>query len=419
MNIAVIGAGVVGVCTAYELALDGHQVTVFEKSASIAEGASFASGGLVAPSLGALLSHPQWPSGALTALRRLLQTARAGTALSMDDLRWLLAWSRHRSEKDFFATLAANHALLDASVARLHDIAQRTGLAFDRSEGQLALLATARDAERFAPKLETLKRLGVVFKALSAAEARATETGLSSTLPLHSAVHFPNDEVGNCRQFAQLLKEAAQAQGVVFRPGVAVRGVAPGASVSVVLEGASAAQAFDRVVLCCGGDPTRLVRLALPDSRRAVVHSQSLSLPLREPLNGPRSAVVDVASQVAVVRMGNRIRVSGGAALGRAKATNDEKSFRPLYRALNTHFPGAANLREGVQAWTGSSLFIGDGLPMIGPTPAPGVFLNVGHGHNGWGMACGSARLLADLVGNKPSSLDAAAYSPLRFARTT
>jgi D-amino-acid dehydrogenase len=418
MNIAVIGAGIVGICTAYELAMDGHRVTVYEKSASIAEGASFANGGLLAPSLGAVLSHPQWPSGALTSWRRLLQTARVGGGTRLEDLRWLITWSRRRSEQDFLAALAANHALLEASMVQLHDIVRRTGLSFDRSEGQLALFATARESERFAPKLEALKRLGVAFKNLSAQEARKLEPGLGAALPVHSAVQFPQDAVGNCRHFAQLLKEAAQAQGVVFCLGTNVQTIAPAAQPGIILETGATPLAFDRIVVCCGSDPSRFMRMAAPHCRRAVVHSQSLSLHLREPLNGPRSAVVDTASQVAIVRLGNRIRVSGGASLGRPMTTSDEQSFRPLYRALNTHFPGAANLREGVQAWTGSSLFIGDGLPLIGPTPLPGVLLNTGHGHNGWGMACGSARLLADLIGNKPTRLDAAAFNPLRFTRT-
>jgi D-amino-acid dehydrogenase len=417
MNIAVIGAGVVGISTAYELALDGHHVTVFEKGACVAEGASFANGGLLAPSLVQPLSHPQWPSGALTYLRRLFQSVRMGGATSVNDLRWSLAWSKSRSKKEFLAAFAAKHALLEASLVRLHSTVQRTNLTFDHSSGQLVLLSSQRDAQRFAPQLEALKHLGVPFKALTPDEARAIETGLSATLPLHSAVHFPQDAVGNCRQFAQRLKEAALALGVDFRLGAAVQTISGSAVPSVVLEGNAVPQAFDRVVVCCGNDPTRFVRLTRTAARRAVVHRHSLSLHLREPLNGPRSAVVDAATQVTMVRIGNRIRVTGGAALGRPAVAQDERSFRPLYHALSTHFPGAANMREGVQTWTGSSLFIGDGLPLIGPTHAPGVFLNMGHGHNGWGMACGSARLLADLLGNRTTGLDASAFSPLRFGR--
>jgi len=159
-----------------------------------------------------------------------------------------LAWSKSRANKDFSAAFAAKHALLEASVARFHSIVQRANLTLDHSAGQMVLFSGPREAQRFAPKLETLKHLGVAYKALTPNEARTIETGLSATLPLHSAVQFPQDEVGNCRQFAQRLKEAAQAQGVAFRLGTTVQGIAGDTVPKLALDGNAVPQAFDRVV---------------------------------------------------------------------------------------------------------------------------------------------------------------------------
>jgi len=104
MNIAVIGAGVVGISTAFELAQDGHQVTAFEKGASVAEGASFANGGLLAPSLVQTLFHPQWPSGALPYLRGL-SDIRMGGAASINDLRWSLGLEQVPRKQGLFCRI--------------------------------------------------------------------------------------------------------------------------------------------------------------------------------------------------------------------------------------------------------------------------------------------------------------------------
>lgn len=415
MKIAVIGAGVVGTTTAYELAQDGHVVTVFESRASIAEGASFANGCQLAPSLTQSLSHPQWPNGALTALRRLFQTARLKRNASVRDLQWLLQWSRSRSPEEFLAGLRANHALLAASLDRLQAIVQNTSLIFDRSAGQMLLFSREIDAEASAAKLNQLKDLGVALKVLLPEEARALEPGMNASTSLHSAVYFPNDEVGNCRQFAQLIKDEAQSLGVEFCLGTTVSAIHAHSKPTLAFADQSADAAFDRVIVCTGDDPSGFIAAAQIRGRCALVHSYSVSLPIREQLNAPRSALFDAEHRVSITRNGGRIRVSGGFELGDAKGKYHEKTIRLLYNSVQNHFPGAANFQQSGQTWKGSSLFSSDALPLIGPTPMAGVYLNVGHGNNGWGMACGAARLVSDLIAEKATAVDANPFCPLRF----
>jgi D-amino-acid dehydrogenase len=145
------------------------------------------------------------------------------------------------------------------------------------------------------------------------------------------------------------------------------------------------------------------------------VQSYSISLPIREPLNAPRSALFDMTNQVSITRNGARIRVSGGAELGNVKGVYTEKSIRALYASLQHYFPGAANYGPGGQTWRGNSLYSSDSLPLIGATPMDGVYLNMAHGNNGWGMACGAARLVAELIAQKATAVDASPFSPLRF----
>jgi D-amino-acid dehydrogenase len=390
-------------------------LNVYDRNASIAEGASFANGCQLAPSLTQPLSHPQWPSGTLTVLNRLFHSARVGSTVSVSDIQWLLKWSKLRSKEEFLASLRASHALISASLDRLQFIAQTTGIAFDRSAGQMLLLKKESDRDELADKLDVLKEMGVVSRMLSPDEARALEPALNTDAPLHSAVYFPQDEVGNCRQFAQLLRGEAQQLGAQFFLGTVVKNISANPKPTLAFANASDNAAFDLIVVCTGDDPAGLLAALQVQGRCASVQSYSLSLPIREPLNAPRSALFDTTHRVSITRNGGRLRVSGGAELGNATGKHSERAIRQLYNALHHYFPGAANFGQGAQTWKGSSLFTSDALPLVGPSPMTGIYMNVGHGNNGWGMACGSARLVSDLIANKATAVEAGPFHPLRF----
>jgi D-amino-acid dehydrogenase len=143
--------------------------------------------------------------------------------------------------------------------------------------------------------------------------------------------------------------------------------------------------------------------------------SYSLSAQIKEPFSAPRSAVHDCHRQVSINRIGARIRISGGAELGGTREVHNEKIIKLLYQALQSNFPGAADYSRSMQTWKGGSIFSPDALPLIGPAGTPGVWLNLAHGHNGWSMACGSARVLADQIQGRPTALDATLLHPGRF----
>jgi len=411
MKIAVIGAGIVGMCTAYELALDGHAVTVFERNSSVAEEASFACGG----HLGASLAHPQafpaWPLE--SRLRNLLapNSIALGKGFTVRDLRWLLAWKS--DNRDFEQRFAAAQSLASYSLQRLHTLAAQARLVFEQSQGQLLLFGSEAQQAAWQPQHKALTALGLVARALTAEQARVLEPALSPELPLHSAIVFPQDETGNCRQFAHLLKDKLLGSGAQFQFGTAVSGITPGARVELLVHGRGAL-GFDHVVLCAGAGGAALLGKELRGAALTKVWSSSVSAPIREPLNAPHSAVVDYQSRASISRMGSRVRVSGGAVLGRAGPQQVEQASQKLFQLLQSHFPGAADYSRSVQIWQGSSVFSADALPLIGPVGA-GVWLNLAHGHNGWSMACGAARMLADQIAGRATDIDSTRLQPGRF----
>jgi D-amino-acid dehydrogenase len=134
-------------------------------------------------------------------------------------------------------------------------------------------------------------------------------------------------------------------------------------------------------------------------------------------MDAPMAAVVDGLHHTSIVRLGRRLRVAGGARLGVPRAASPV-ALKPLYQVLCDWFPGAAEMggRHGqVLEWSGTQAATPDGLPLLGPTRLPGVWLNTGHGVHGWAMACGSARALADRMAGRTAELDLDPSSPGRF----
>jgi D-amino-acid dehydrogenase len=175
---------------------------------------------------------------------------------------------------------------------------------------------------------------------------------------------------------------------------------------------------FDAVVVCAAMGAPALLRplgIALPIEP---VHGYSVTLPVRvfeaHPDVGPRATLMDERYKVAISRLGDRVRVAGSAEMcGRGDVLRDAP-LATLYRVLADWFPSAA--RHGqAQTWKGARPMLPDGPPAIGATRVPHVWLNTGHGSSGWALACGSARLVTDLIGGRMPAVDAQRFAPGRW----
>lgn len=438
MKVAVIGAGIVGVTTAHELAADGHEVTVFERRGSVAAETSFANAGLVAPGYVTPWAAPGMPRKVLGHLMSRHAPVRVHASLSAGEIAWMWRWWRACRLRTYQANRLRMQRLAYFSRERLHRVTRDLKLQYERSDGYLVLLRTAKDLALAQPGLASLTQLNTRFETLDAAQCRTVEPGLSDETALHAGIYLPDDEVGNCRQFTTLLRAETQRAGVRYRFHTQVQKIIAGQPpqlvhmyappldstvlVSVATERAQPdardtepmpmhpiTEGFDAVVVCAALDSKALLRphgLKLP---MQAVYGYSITAPLRR-LDahgdiGPRSALMDERYKVAISRLGARVRVAGSAEIGGVPSRHDPRALETLYKVLHDWFPGSARLSQA-QVWKGARPMLPDGPPVLGASGIAGVWLNLGHGSSGWAMACGSARLLADSIAGRTPPID-------------
>lgn len=407
MNIAIIGAGISGITTAWELAREGHAVTVYDRRNAAAEESSFAPTGLLAPALSCGFDPATLPWQIARQFFSSQRSARLALPLGSAELAWLWRAWRGRAPAQRQRRAQRLLELTQQGLQRLHELRAELELDYDRSQGLLLLARGEREWAQLQARAARLRELGLPCRELPPEQARDVEPALHPATALHGALHLPQDEAGNCRQFALMLKNESQRLGVRYVFGADVRAIEPGAPVRLQVSAAAAALEHDAVVLCAGVDAARLLRplgLKLP---LLPLYGCTVSATVREPLNAPRSAVLDERHQVAIVRLGNRVRVGGLWQIGGRAQPPAPQALGLLYKVLQDWFPGAAQMSSGIQSWQGARPLLPDGLPVLGASGLSGLWLNLGHGDQGWALGCGAARLLADWLAGRRGADDA------------
>jgi D-amino-acid dehydrogenase len=417
MQVAVIGAGIVGVTTAYELAAQGHEVTVLERRASVAAETSFANAGVIAPGYVTPWAAPGMPWKVMSHLLSRDAPVRFGGLGALSQLPWMWRWLRACRPKVHVANRSAMQTLARYSRERLQELTHLLRLDYEQASGYLVLIRTERELKASQRGLALLRELGVAHEVIDAERTRQIEPAMNPAATLHAAIHLPQDGVGNCRHFAHLLKAEAQKLGTTYRFDTDVQALTPG-SRPTLRTATGESLAFDAVAICAGVQANALLRqvgLKLP---LAPIWGYSVTAPVRHvdghaPL-GPRAALMDERYKVAISRLGQRVRVAGSAELGGRADHMRLGTLRTLYRVLDEWFPGSSVTREA-QHWKGARPMLPDGPPVLGESGAPGIWLNLGHGSSGWALACGSARVLAERISGRDAAIDTSRLSLQRL----
>jgi len=412
VRVAVLGAGLVGVASAWYLREDGHEVTVIDRQPGVALETSFANGGQISTSHAEPWANPRAPAKVLRWLGHedspLLWRLRADAAQWAWGLRFLCECTPGRTRANIVAILR----LALYSRALLKDLRPALDLEYDQQlQGILHFYTDAAEFEHAIPQAELMRQYGCQRLVKTAAECLAIEPALkASTVPIVGGTYTAEDESGDAHKFASELAQDAATRGVVFRYGEKIAELlADGGGVTGVrLEGGSVLTA-DAYVVALGSYTPLLLR---PLGIRLPVYpakGYSATIPLAADCVAPTVSLTDDGHKIVFSRLGNRLRVAGTAEFTGYDTSINDVRCQALVRRTRALFPDI-DLPADIEFWAGLRPATPSNVPVIGQTRLPNLWLNTGHGTLGWTMACGTGRLLADIVGGRPPEIDPSAY---------
>lgn len=421
MRVLVLGSGVIGVTSAWYLAKAGHEVTVVDREAGPALGTSFANAGQISPGYASPWAAPGVP---LKAIKWMFQE-HAPLSIRPDGTLFQLQWMWQM----LLNCSAGRYAVNKERMVRLAEYSRdciralrvETGIAYEgRQQGTLQVFRTDEQLQGAAKDIAVLEEAGVPYQLLSRDELAASEPALAAVRhKLAGGLRLPNDETGDCALFTQRLAGMAQMLGVKFLYNRSIDSLMTqgDAVTGAVVDGEP--MDADVVVVALGSWTTQLVKPLLRGMSNLPVYPLkgfSITVPLSDPSRSPVSTVLDETYKVAITRFEDRIRVGGMAQIVGYDRSLDPAKRRTLEHVLTDLFPGAGDVSQAT-FWAGLRPMTPDGTPIVGPTKVRGLWLNTGHGTLGWTMACGSGKLLADLVSGTSPAIRADDLSVGRYLK--
>jgi D-amino-acid dehydrogenase len=409
LEVVVVGAGVVGLSTAHALHRAGAYVRVIEARPGAGLGTSYANAGGLCPSFAGPWAAPGMMRKALGWLLSPAAPLKIRPRLDPVQWRWLMRFAVECDATRSAANKRAMQAIAHYSYACLEEVVAETSIAFDHAKA--GILQTFRSPATEAAgrrAAEVLAGLGITHHWLRPEEVAQVEPGLDGRgTGLRGALHFPDDGTGDARAFTQGLAAWLEGQGVAIDYGVELRGIRVEAGRLRALRTASGEIETSCAVLATGPFAARLA----PEVPLYPVKGYSLTYAGLCGSAGPASSVMDEDSKVMFTRLGDRLRVGGVAELDGLNAALRSGQVEAMAGLAGRLFPGAVT--GAPEVWAGFRPMTPDGRPRIGPSRATnGLWLNLGHGSNGWTQAAGAGRFLADLMSGRTPALDPAPYAP-------
>lgn len=415
MQIMVLGAGVVGLTSAWYLRRAGHQVTIVDRHAEVASETSFGNGGQLSYSYVAPLAGPGVLSKLPAWLSRKDSPVRFRPSADWEQLRWCvkfaLACTRERSN------ITTQRLLLLASASRtlMHDLVREAPmLDFDfEHSGKLVLHRDAKALRSAIGQLAFQRSLGCEQTALTAAECVALEPALADARSgIAGGIYTQSEDTADCYRFCRGLEALLRAHGVQFAMNTPIDGLRLSRGGHVEARSNGATLEADNIVVATGAGATRLLK---PLGLHVPVYplkGYSLTYELDPHSLAPKLSVTDFARKVVYARLGQRLRVAGMADLEGYSLTPDPSRLAALRAQAAALFPAAAASHASATEWTGLRPATPRGTPLIGPTPYRNLWLNVGHGALGFTLATGSAALLTRWFDERPDPLLAGLFRP-------
>lgn len=407
MRIIVLGAGVVGVSSAYYLARDGHEVVVVDREGEVGQDASAGNAGLIAPGHSYAWASPAAPKLMLGSLIGRKTSIRVKPRLDPALVSWGVRFLRECTTDRARRNTLVKHRLCRFSHGLIKSIAEAEGIDYAVENGGIFYLyADESELEAGFQRTALLRENGEALQLLDTAGVVEREPVLAHLGDrIAGAIFGATDASGDCERFTMGLADRCRAMGVDFQLGRTINGLrADGGHISAV-QTTNGDIVGDAYVLALGVGSAGIAKSV---GLRVPVYpakGYSATFPVREDGECPRVGGVDENTLVAWSRLGDVLRMSSTAEFAGYDRSWRMEDFDGLLETARRLFPTAAHYDRG-QFRACLRPMTPDGPPLIGPTRLPNLWLNTGHGHMGWTMGPGSGKLVADVIGRRTPEID-------------
>jgi D-amino-acid dehydrogenase len=424
MRVLVLGSGVIGVTSAYYLALKGFDVTVVDRQPAVGLETSFANAGQISPGYSAPWAGPGVPLKAFQWLFQRYAPLSMRPDLSRWQLQWMSQFLKNCSLERYTLNKSRMVRLAEYSRDCLRELRADTGIQYEqRSRGTLQVFRTQKQLDVEFKDIAVLSEMGVPFQHVDPDGCALIEPALIHVKDqLLGGLHLPDDETGDCQLFTTRLAALAQTMGVKFRQEATInrlitqQNLLSGVEIKTThgIENLDA----DHYVVALGSYSRELMLSLGLNLPVYPVKGYSLTVPIINSDAAPVSTVMDETYKVAITRFDQRIRVGGMAELAGFDLTLNPRRRLTLEKVLSGLFPQAGDVSQA-SFWTGLRPMTPDGTPIIGQANSmyPNVWLNTGHGTLGWTMACGSGQVLADLIAQDKPAIETSDLQYSRYKR--
>ena len=424
MRVAVLGAGVAGIATAYHLHERGHEVTVIERQRGAALETSFSNAGHVGPSYatpwaapGMKLKAAKWIAASW--LLRHDTPIKYTPRLDLHQWSWLARWLGECNAQRYVINKARMGRIARYSHAQMKLIRAKLNLDYQQTtRGNLQVFRDQAGLDNALLAARVLKDAGVPHQLMTAVECAAHEPALASALArdqIAGGMLMPADETGNCQLFASSLAAWLQQQGVTFRYATRIDALRAEGDALAAVATSRGALTFDAYVLSCASASAALawpLGLKLPILG---VKGYAITAPITDASQVPRGGIMDEALKVAIAPMGDRLRAAGVAHIGANDTSFSKQQCATTLHSVATLFPNGVDLDQA-SYWAGLRPMTPDGAPIVGATRYRNLFLATGGGSNGWTTACGVGRIVSDILSGKPPGIESIDLGLQRFS---
>ena len=421
MKVIVMGAGIVGISTAWHLLDEGHEVTVVDRQPDAALETSFANGAQISVSFCEPWANAEAPFKVAKWLLRDDAPLLFRPKLDPHQWRWGLSFLSQCNTTAFERNVGQLVALGRYSQAALKAVVAQTGIEYHRLErGILHFFSSQHDFEAGAAAAEVMRRHGVDRRVLTSDEVLAIEPALASFGPsLAGGTYTPSDESGDARVFTQQLARRCAERGATFLYGHDILDLrkAGNAIESLRVRDQATAQIktlqADAYVAAMGSYTAPLLRPLGLCLNIYPAKGYSATLKLKHPERASTVSLLDDGRKIAISRLGDEVRIAGTAEMAGYDTSINSPTSRVRCEALVQRyeelFPGVADTTTP-NFWAGLRPSTPDNIPIIGRSPIDKLWINSGHGTLGWTHGAGSGRALAELISGKRPALDFGFY---------